>query len=153
MVTTRRPTATFNTQHSECCPDNHTTCTGRFIMYSGITKIYYKKTARQVFTEKYRQREKLNPPPLPSKLFFIAVHISGAWRCECYVVRKWPLRGRNRFVCWNNTRVSLWLPCNVNFVQSKRRNHLQDLADLKSRIIAIVKNIDAPMLTRVCGKN
>jgi hypothetical protein len=26
-----------------------------------------------------------------------------------YVVRKWPLRGRSRFVCWNITRVSLWL--------------------------------------------
>jgi len=34
------------------------------------------------------------------------------------VVRKWPLRGRNRFVCWNITRVSLWLLCNVHFVQS-----------------------------------
>ena len=29
----------------------------------------------------------------------------------------------------------------------------RDLADLKARIIAAVKNIDAPMLTRVCGKN
>ena len=29
----------------------------------------------------------------------------------------------------------------------------RDLADLKVRIIAAVKNIDAPMLTRVCGKN
>jgi len=29
----------------------------------------------------------------------------------------------------------------------------RDLADLKTRIIAAVKNIDAPMLTRVCGKN
>jgi ribosome-binding factor A len=28
-----------------------------------------------------------------------------------------------------------------------------DLADLKARIIAAVKNIDAPMLTRLCGKN
>ena len=36
-----------------------------------------------------------------------------------YVVRKWPLRGRS-FVCWNITRVSLWLLCNVNFVQSIR---------------------------------
>ena len=23
-----------------------------------------------------------------------------------YVVRKWPLRGRSRFVCWNITQVS-----------------------------------------------
>ena len=51
-------------------------------------------------------------------------------------MRKWPLRGRSRFVCWNITRVSVPpLSC--------------DLADLKARIIAAVKNIDAPMLTRV----
>ena len=66
-----------------------------------------------------------------------------------YVVRKWPLRGRSRFVCWNTTRVSLWLLCSVHFVQSTQRTHLQDLADLKPRIIAAVKNFDAPVLTRV----
>ena len=37
-----------------------------------------------------------------------------------YVVRKWPLWGRSRFVCWNITRVNLWLLCNVHFVQSIR---------------------------------
>ena len=63
-----------------------------------------------------------------------------------YVVRKWPLRERSLFVCWNITRVNLWLLCNVHFVQSIR---IRDLADLKARIIAAVKNIDAPMLTRV----
>jgi hypothetical protein len=31
-----------------------------------------------------------------------------------YVVRKWPLRVRSRFVCSNITRVSLWLLCNVH---------------------------------------
>ena len=66
-----------------------------------------------------------------------------------YVVRKWPLRGRSCFVCWNITRVSLWLLCNVHFVQSTQRTRLRDLADLKARIIAAVKNIDAPMLMRV----
>ena len=34
-----------------------------------------------------------------------------------YVVRKWPLMGRSRFVCWNITRVSLWSLCNVRIVQ------------------------------------
>jgi hypothetical protein len=29
----------------------------------------------------------------------------------------------------------------------------RDLADLKARITTAVKNIDAPMLTHVCGKN
>jgi hypothetical protein len=66
-----------------------------------------------------------------------------------YVVRKLPLRGKSRFVYWNITRVSLWLLCNVHFVQSTQRTRLRDLADLKARIIAAVKNIDAPMLTRV----
>jgi len=42
-----------------------------------------------------------------------------------YVVRKWPLRGRSRFVCWSVTRVSLWLLCNVHFVQSTQRTRLQ----------------------------
>ena len=42
-----------------------------------------------------------------------------------YAVRKWPLRGRSRFVCWNITRVSLWLLCNVHFVQSTQRTRLQ----------------------------
>ena len=61
-----------------------------------------------------------------------------------YVVRKWPLPGRSRFVCWYITRVSLWLLCNVRKVTLPR-----DLTDLKALIIAAVKNIDAPMLTRV----
>ena len=52
-------------------------------------------------------------------------------------------------MCWNITRVSLWLLCNVHFVQSTQRTRLRDVADLKARIIAAVKNIDAPMLTRV----
>jgi len=56
-------------------------------------------------------------------------------------------------VCWNITRVSLWLLCNVNFVHSTQTMRLQTrprgLADLKARINAAVKNIDAPMLTRV----
>jgi len=37
----------------------------------------------------------------------------------------------------------------VHFVQSTQRTRLQDLPDLKPRIIAAVKNIDAPMLTHV----
>jgi len=66
-----------------------------------------------------------------------------------YVVRKWPLGGRSRIVCWNITRESLWLLCNVHFVQSTQRTRLEGFADLKARIIAAVKNINTPMLTRV----
>ena len=66
-----------------------------------------------------------------------------------YVVRKRPLRGRSRFVCWNVTRGSLWLLCNVHFVQSTQRTRLRDLVDLKARISVAVKNIHALMLTLV----
>ena len=44
-----------------------------------------------------------------------------------YVVRRWPLRGRSRFVCWNITRVSLCLLCNVYFVQSTQRTSLETI--------------------------
>jgi hypothetical protein len=57
-------------------------------------------------------------------------------------------------MCWNMTRVSLWLLCNAHFVRVKDRVLVpllpRDLADLKARIIAAVKNIDVPMLTRAC---
>jgi hypothetical protein len=56
-------------------------------------------------------------------------------------------------VYWNITRVSLWLLCDMHFVQSRQKPLPRGLADLKTRIIAAVKNVDAPMLTRVCDKN
>jgi len=60
-------------------------------------------------------------------------------------VRKLPLRGRSRFVVLEYHTVSLWLLCNVHFVQSTQRTRLQTRPGLKARIIAAVKN----MLTRV----
>jgi len=66
-----------------------------------------------------------------------------------YVVRKWPLRGRSRFVCWNITRVSLWFCATCISCKVRKVTLPRDLADLKARIIATVKHIDAPMLTRV----
>jgi hypothetical protein len=56
--------------------------TGSFIMYSGITKIYYTKTVGHVFTKPI-QIEGTTQKFFPSKLFFIVVHISAARRCEC----------------------------------------------------------------------
>jgi len=56
--------------------------TGRFIMYSGITKIYYRKTVRHVFTKPV-QIEGTTQEIFPRKLFFIVVHISADRRCEC----------------------------------------------------------------------
>ena len=68
-----------------------------------------------------------------------------------YIVRKWPLLlGQKSFCVFEYPTVSLSLLCNVQFVQSIRP---RDLAVLNSRIIAAVKNIDAPMLTFVCSKN
>jgi hypothetical protein len=69
-----------------------------------------------------------------------------------YVVTKWPLKEISRFVCWNITRVSLWVMCKVNSCKV-RKGYLpqplpRDLADLKARIITAVRNIGAPMLTR-----
>jgi len=89
-------------------------------MYSGIIKIYYRKAVRHLFTKPV-QIEGKTQFFSPSKLFFIVVHISAARRCE-YIMRKWPLRGRSRFVCCNITRGSLWLLCNVHFVHSIRPN-------------------------------
>jgi hypothetical protein len=51
----------------------------------------------------------------------VVSHCSSHFCCQAvwvYVVRKWPLQGRSHFVCWNITRVSLWLLCNVHFMQS-----------------------------------
>ena len=50
-------------------------CTGHFIMYSGIRKLYYRKTVGHVFT-KTVQTEGTTQKFFPSKLFFIVVHIS-----------------------------------------------------------------------------
>jgi hypothetical protein len=55
--------------------------TGRFIMYSRITKIYYGKTVGHVFTKPVQIEGTTHF--FPSKLFFIVVHISAARRCEC----------------------------------------------------------------------
>ena len=69
-----------------------------------------------------------------------------------YVVRKWPLRAEKSFwVLEYHTSKSV---VSVHFLQNTRRACLRDLADLKARNIASVKNIDAHMLTAcVCGKN
>ena len=59
--------------------------TGRFVMYSWITKLYYRKTVGHVLCETCtdRRNNSKSPPPPPSKLFFIIVHVCAARRCEC----------------------------------------------------------------------
>ena len=51
-------------------------------MYSGTTKICYRKTVGHLFT-KPKQIEEATQFFHPSKLFFILVHIYAARRCEC----------------------------------------------------------------------
>jgi hypothetical protein len=43
-----------------------------------------------------------------------------------YVVRKWPFRGKKSFCVLEYHTVSLWLLCNVHFVQSTQRIHPTD---------------------------
>jgi len=57
--------------------------------------------------------------------------------------------GEKSFVCWNITRVSLWLLRDVRFMQSTQSTIATWPRWPKARIIATVKNIDAPMLPRV----
>jgi len=85
----------------------------------------------------------------PSKLFFIEVHMSAVRRCEFM----WSENGRSggEVVLCVGISYELFcgycatcISCKV-FVPALPR----DLADLKARIIAAVKNIDAPILTRV----
>jgi hypothetical protein len=54
-------------------------------MYLGITKIYYRKTVGHIFTKPV-QTEGTTQKFLPSKLFFIVVHIPDAVQAEI----KWP---------------------------------------------------------------
>jgi hypothetical protein len=120
-------------------------------MYSGITKNYYRKTVGHLFTKPV-QIEGTTQKFVSSKLSFIIVHIYAARRCECM----WWENGRSGgevVLCVGVSQVILWLLCNVHFVQSTQRAHLRDLTDLKAGIISTLKNINAPMLTRVCGKN
>ena len=56
--------------------------TGCFIMYSGITKIYYRKTAGHVFTKPVQIEGTTQEFFFSSKLFFIVVHTFSARRCE-----------------------------------------------------------------------
>jgi hypothetical protein len=90
-------------------------------MFSVITKIYNKKTKGPTLMELFTDTGKLK------KVFLTTRDV----RC---VHHGW--HGTHRYdIQVLTTQYVLPLP--------------RDLADLKARIIAAVKNIDAPMLTRV----
>ena len=71
---------------------------------------------------------------------------------RAYVVRKWPLRGRSHFVCWNITRVSL-----VTAQHAFRANYAKDSPTNKTIRAWYIQFTEtgclckqkAPMLTRV----
>ena len=117
-------------------------------MYSGNTKIYYRKT---VFTK---------PVLIERTTFFFApvsyflsqftfLPLGDASVCS----EKMAAPREKSFYVLEYHTVSLWLLYNVHFVHSTQRTRRQrrprDLADLNARIIAAVKNIDSPTLTRV----
>jgi len=52
--------------------------TGRFIMYSGTTKIYYRKTVGHVFIKSMQIEGATQKFFFPIKLFITTVHISAA---------------------------------------------------------------------------
>jgi len=54
--------------------------TGRFVMYSGFTNIYYRKPVRHVFTKRVQIEKELKNSS--KSIFFIVVHISAVRRCE-----------------------------------------------------------------------
>jgi ribosome-binding factor A len=74
-----------------------------------------------------------------------------------YVVTKWPLRGGEVVLCvgisHSKSVVTVQRAFRAKYAKVFVTPLPRDLADLKARIIAAVKNIDAPVLTRVCGKN
>jgi hypothetical protein len=82
-------------------------------------------------------------------LFFIVVHIYAARRCECMQSENGRSGGEvvlcvgisHEKICGH---CATCISCKL-FVPSLPR----DFADLRPRITAAVKNIDAPMLTRV----
>jgi len=74
-----------------------------------------------------------------------------------YVVRKWPLGGEKSFFVLeyltSKSVVTVQRTFRAKYAKVFVPPLPRDLADLKARIIAAVKNIDAPMLTRVYGKD
>jgi hypothetical protein len=69
-----------------------------------------------------------------------------------FVVKKWPLRGRSRFVCTDITQLVCGYCATCISCKVRNNTRLRDLPDLKARIIAAVKIIDAHMLTRLWQK-
>jgi len=112
-------------------------------MYSVITTIYYRKTLGHVFTKPVQIEGTTQNNFFPSKLFFIVVYIlplGDASVCS----ENMAAPGEKSFCVLEYHRSATCISCKVRKVPLPR-----DLADLKARIIAAVKNIVATMLTHV----
>jgi len=93
-------------------------------MYSRITKIYYRKTVGHVFMKPVHLEGTTQNFFFPVNCFssyFTFLPLGDATVCS----EKIAALGRSSFVCWNITQVSLWLLCNVHFMQSTQRTRLQ----------------------------
>jgi len=122
-------------------------------MYSGITKMYYIETVALVTVAEHTD---IHIPASPAHF-----HSEVRQYLKTVLPGRWIGRASE-----NNQPLMLWPPRSPDITpcdfcsfgdMSKDRVFVpplpRDLADLNARIIAAVKNIDAPMLTRVCGKN
>jgi hypothetical protein len=109
--------------------------TGRFIMFSMITNSYNKKTKGPTLMEFFTSTGKLMKFCLTTRDVRCVRHgWHGSHRCNIQVL---------------TTHASTW----VSRAMMGRKQYVpplpRDLDDLKARIIAAVKNIYIPMLTRV----
>ena len=140
-------------QDLSTCGRNYT---GRFIMYSGFRKIYSRKTVRHVFTKPVQiegTTQFFFPPVSCFSSLFTFLPLGDTSVCS----EKMADSGGEvvLFVGISHEQVcgycATCISCKVRKVFVPPLPC--DLVDLKPRITAAVKNIDAPILTRVCGKN
>ena len=123
-------------------------------MHSGITIIYYIKTVGHNTIAKHTDVHipaTLKSRPLPLWCLSVPEHsvtktLDRArvwkWPATVAMAREVPWYYALWFFLWRYVKDCVFVP-----------TLLRDLADLKAPIIAAVKNIDAHMLTCVCGKN
>jgi len=124
-------------------------------MYSGITKLYYRKTVGHVFTKPVQIEGTTKKKNFPTKLFssqFTFLPLGDAIVCS----EKMAAPGDKSFCVLEYHTVSLWLLCNVHFVQSKQRTDLQTRPFLRGINNLLKLGVCASRkhsCWRVCSKN
>jgi len=91
-------------------------------MYSGITKIYYKKTARHVFTKPIQIEGTTQTFPPPTVSCFSSSFTFLPLGDASVGSEKMAAPEEKSFCVLEYHTVSLWLLCNVHFVQSTQSN-------------------------------